>query len=150
MRHRLDPISLPQEEMMEKGSSFPKEEHPPVSQHKESVQTIMPSMLGCQRAPPVFIFRGSISQAPFYMATVSMCLLISEDQEPHSALNYSSGNFMFKSEASLFKNKSPCIVKDDSPCSRAGHSFMFLDLGFLTEIQKEAVRTANLGMEKVG
>lgn len=108
----------------------------------------MPSMLGCQTAPPVFIFRGSISQAPFYMVTVSMCLLISEDQEPHSALNYSSGNFMFKSEASLFKNKSPCIVKDDSHCSRTGHSFMFLDLSLLTEIQKEAVRTGKPGNGK--
>lgn len=77
-----------------------------------------------------------------------MCLLISEDQEPHSALNYSSGNFMFKSDASLFKNKSPCIVKDDSHCSRTGHSFMFLDLSLLTEIQKEAVRTGKPGNGK--
>lgn len=55
---------------------------------------------------------------------------------------------MFKNEASLFINKSPCITKDDSHCSRAGHSFTFLDLGFLTEIQKEAVRTGKPGNGK--
>lgn len=55
---------------------------------------------------------------------------------------------MFKNEASLFKNKSPCITKDDSHRSRAGHSFTFLDLGFLTEIQKEAVRTGKPGNGK--
>lgn len=55
---------------------------------------------------------------------------------------------MFKSEASLFKNKSPCIAKDESHCSRAGHNFMFLDFGFLTEIQKEAVRTDKPGNGK--
>lgn len=55
---------------------------------------------------------------------------------------------MFKNEASLFKNASPCITKDDSHCSRAGHSFTFLDLGFLTEIQKEAVRTGKPGNGK--
>lgn len=55
---------------------------------------------------------------------------------------------MFKNEASLFKNKSPCITKDDRHCSREGHSFTFLDLGFLIETQKEAVRTDKPGNGK--
>lgn len=58
--------------------------------------------------------------------------------------------FVLKNESSLFKNKSPCITKYDSHCSRASHNFVALDLGFLTEIQKEAMRTGKPGNRKNG
>lgn len=41
-------------------------------------------------------------------------------------------------------------MKDDSHCSRAGHSFTFLDFSFLIEIHQEAVRTGKSGNGKSG